>query len=166
MLLGFKRRFAPMVKDGSKRHTIRGKRKRPPKVGETCHCYVDPRQKTMALLGRWKCCRVDDVRIHVHFHERVPVDLHIWINDEELTLSEMNRLCWQDGFRDRDESEAWISFSEFWGTTHKVPSTPGFIDFAGDVIYWDYEHTIQTLRSKRGSRIGSINNKQPQEMIA
>ena len=58
MLLGFKRRFAPFVEEGSKTHTIRAKRKIAPKVGETCHCYVDPRQKTMRLLGRWTCVKV------------------------------------------------------------------------------------------------------------
>lgn len=34
MLLGFKKRFAPMVEDGSKTHTIRAKRKIRPRVGK------------------------------------------------------------------------------------------------------------------------------------
>lgn len=33
MLLGFNKRFKPMVKDGTKRHTIRDKRKVPGRVG-------------------------------------------------------------------------------------------------------------------------------------
>jgi hypothetical protein len=57
MLLGVKRRFAEFVEDGSTRRTIRGYRKMPPKIGEVCHCYVDPRPKTMRLLGRWLCAR-------------------------------------------------------------------------------------------------------------
>lgn len=51
MLLGFKRQFAKYVEEGSKTHTVRGFRKISPKVGDICHCYVDPRQKTMRLLG-------------------------------------------------------------------------------------------------------------------
>lgn len=53
MLLVFKRQFASFVEEGSKTHTIRGKQKIAPKVGDVAHCYVDPRQKSMRLLGRW-----------------------------------------------------------------------------------------------------------------
>jgi hypothetical protein len=63
MLLGFKRRFAPFVEEGSKTHTIRAKRKIRPKVGEVCHCYVDPRQKSMRLLGRFPCVKVETIDI-------------------------------------------------------------------------------------------------------
>lgn len=63
MLLGFKRRFAPHIQDGSKTHTIRAKRKLRPKAGETCHCYTGLRQKGARLLGRWRCVRVQDIII-------------------------------------------------------------------------------------------------------
>lgn len=51
MLLGFKRRFVSAILSGSKCHTIRAKRTRPPRVGETLHCYTGLRQKGATLLG-------------------------------------------------------------------------------------------------------------------
>ncbi len=91
MLLGFKRRFAPAVWDGSKTHTIRLKRVRRPRVGETCNCYVDPRQVTMALLGRWECVRIEDITITAAGG--------ITIAGAELDPSERNLFCWREGFR-------------------------------------------------------------------
>ena len=64
MLLGFKRRFEPFVSEGSKTHTIRAARKNPPRVGQMCDCYVDSRQKTMRLLGRWVCTKVESILIY------------------------------------------------------------------------------------------------------
>src|SRR6201992_1971719 len=89
MLLGFKRRFAPMILDGSKRHTIRGKGRnwRP---GIICDCYVDPRQKTMRLLGRWPCVRVEKIQIS---------DSFLLVDGRELSTDEKELLAWHDGFR-------------------------------------------------------------------
>ena len=99
MLLGFKRRFAPFVEDGSKLHTVRGFRKVSPRVGETCHCYVDPRQKTMRLLGRWPCVRVDPITLDM---TRVGISytLRITIANQTLDLDEACEFAWRDGFRD------------------------------------------------------------------
>jgi hypothetical protein len=69
VLLGFKERFAPFVEEGSKTHTIRAKRKIRPRVGEICHCYANPRQKSMRLLGRFECIRVEDLRIEVDVYK-------------------------------------------------------------------------------------------------
>lgn len=102
MLLGFKRRFEPMVMDGSKTHTMRAKRKIRPRVGETCHCYVDPRQKSMRVLGRWPCVRVEDVLIY----ERGDGTLNMFVEGVELTLDEKNAFAWRDGFRSRGKRRA------------------------------------------------------------
>jgi hypothetical protein len=125
MLLGFKRRFEPFILDGSKTHTIRGKRQRPPRVGETCHCYVDPRQKTMRLLGRWPCVRVDDIHISVAFD--------IFVNGELLAPVERNQLAWRDGFRS-DVNEAYLEMSEFWR---------GRLPFDGTIIHWDFTKPLE-----------------------
>ncbi len=50
-------RFAHAVLDGSKTHTIRAKRKAPPRVGEILHCYTGLRTKKVKLLGRFQCGR-------------------------------------------------------------------------------------------------------------
>jgi hypothetical protein len=120
MLLGFKRRFEAQIVAGSKRHTIRGKRKIPPKVGETCHCYVDPRQKTMRLLGRWICVRVEDIEIRAAgFHSRV----QIFIDGVRLDPHERELLARADGFA------SWREMQGFWD---------GRLPFHGDVIHWHF----------------------------
>ena len=127
MLLGFKRRFAPFVEEGSKTHTIRGIRKNPPRAGEMCHCYVDPRQKTMRLLGRWPCVKVEEIRIE---ERREPHHLFVvWIDGEMLSGDEKNALAWRDGFRGRGQAEAFAEMMEFWA---------GRLPFRGNIIHWKY----------------------------
>jgi hypothetical protein len=121
MLLGFKRRFAPFVEDGSKTHTIRAIRKVAPKVGEMCHCYVDPRQKTMRLLGRWPCVKVEDIQITPH-HQ-------VYIDGQFLEKDECDALAWRDGFRSRGPDGAFAEMMEFW---------KGRLPFRGCVIHWKH----------------------------
>lgn len=121
MLLGFKRRFAPFVVDGSKTHTIRATRKNLPKVGEMCHCYVDPRQKTMRLLGRWPCVKVQQISISIYGL--------VIIDGESLDVDESNVLAWRDGFRSRQPDEAFDEMMEFW---------QGRLPFRGHVIHWKW----------------------------
>jgi hypothetical protein len=124
MLLGFKRRFAPFVEEGSKTHTIRATRKIPPRVGEMCHCYVDPRQKTMRLLGRWPCVRVEEITVKM-FGAAVLVT----IQDNLLDNSEMNELAWRDGFRGRSRCQAFSEMMDFWA---------GRLPFHGQIIHWKW----------------------------
>lgn len=124
MLLGFKRRFAPFVEDGSKTHTIRGVRKIVPKVGETCHCYVDPRQKSMRLLGRWPCVKVEEIHIWISTTGLV----RVFIDGIELDAGEKNELALRDGFRTPGKLP-FAEMMEFWD---------GRLPFSGHVIHWDY----------------------------
>ncbi len=132
MLLGFKRQFAPFVEEGSKTHTIRAKRKIRPRVGEVCHCYVDPRQKTMRLLGRFKCVRVEDITITEYFNPMIP--LAVSINGQLLSTDETEAFLYRDGFRDKggETYEAIHHAAEFW---KKRLSTGAF---HGDLIHWEY----------------------------
>ena len=139
MLLGFKRRFAQRVLDGSKTHTIRGMRKFPPKAGETCHCYVDPRQKSMALLGRWPCAKVEGILITAS-------GAQIWIGPPEVprgfTKEQYLRLALRNprdfGFMrlahdereilaQRDGFASFAEMKEFWR---------GRLPFLGNIIHW------------------------------
>lgn len=137
MLLGFKRRFAPMVEDGSKTHTIRGKRKTAPRVGEICHCYVDPRQKTMRLLGRWACVKVEEIAI---IHNKAVGRVDVTIEDQWLSPDECNALAWRDGFRSRGFEGAFGEMMEFWR---------GRLPFVGHVIHWAYDG-VSGNRAPRG----------------
>lgn len=131
MLLGFKPRFAPFVADGSKTHTIRGTRKIRPRVGETCHCYVNPRQKTMRLSGRWPCVKVEDIEIEIlppiFLDQAGPV---VRINGEALSDDECQALAWRDGFRNNGRNQAFQEMLEFW---------KGRLPFRGQVIHWQRE---------------------------
>lgn len=145
MLLGFKRRFAPMVEDGSKTHTIRGKRKIAPKVGEICHCYVDPRQKTMRLLGRWECVRVENISI-VTKSEHPPEyldEVEVRIEGELLSVDERNSLAWRDGFRGCGMPGAFGEMMKFW---------EGRLPFEGHVIHWRF--AASSKRGKGRSLVG------------
>ena len=141
MLLGFKRRFAPLVEDGSKTHTIRAKRarsklgyaQRSPRVGEMCHCYVDPRQKTMRLLGRWVCTRVEEISVY----ERGDRSFGVVIDGVELDQSEKNALAWRDGFRNFGLQKSWAEMIDYWREIHRV-SNVGPYTFDGQIIHWDY----------------------------
>ena len=138
MLLGFKRQFAPSVRGGSKQHTIRGIRKILPRVGEICHCYVDPRQKTMALLGRWPCVKVESIRIK---RGRAARPLKVWIDGVELDNSEVEALFRRDGFRDTG-TPASCQAAQFW--KQRLP-------FKGYIIHWNYNVPADARKKQRGT---------------
>lgn len=142
MLLGFKRQFAPFVEDGSKTHTIRGARKIIPKAGDDCHCYVDPRQKTMRLLGRWPCVKVDEIYINSRILSPTATHIDIRINGVPLHWDEKSQLAWRDGFRDRGPDLALVRMMQFW---------EGRLPFVGHLIHWDFAHPILS-RSGPGSQ--------------
>lgn len=139
MLLGFKRRFAPLVEEGSKTHTIRRKKRYPPKLGDTCHCYVDPRQKTMRLLGRFPCTAVQDIRI-----DRDPlwamanIPLWVTIDGEELSPDESDALFFRDGFREDAPSLGQYQHihqaARFWADAD--------FPFYGDIVHWKYKACV------------------------
>jgi len=137
MMLGFKRRFAPFVLDGSKRHTIRERR---PRLGETLHCYVDPRQKSMALLGRWRCTKVEDLFLRIGEPSRLT------INGVILSIDEANAFAWRDGFRNSGPDGAFLEMQRYW-------AKPNRMMYAGYyVIHWDYDHPVERGASKRTRR--------------
>lgn len=150
MLLGFKSRFAAFVENGTKTHTIRATRKITPHAGEICHCYANPRQKTMRLLGRWPCIKVEPVQIFMCGDGRFSVH----IGEHELTQDEKDLLAWRDGFR--SYKPAFVEMMRFWSETHgnsfavlvnSAAYPPGepvaitchaALDFSGHLIHWDY----------------------------
>lgn len=59
--LNFQKQFTPLVELGSKRQTIRGRRKRPIRVGDTLYLYTGMRTKACRRLGEVVCAKVADV---------------------------------------------------------------------------------------------------------
>jgi hypothetical protein len=118
-LYNFKKRFAPFVLDGTKRHTIRAKRKHPDKVGDMIHRYTGLRTKHTKLLGRSECVRVEEIR--------VSASQQVFIDGVELNADEKNALAFCDGFRSRGVEHAFEEMMEFW---------EGRLPFVGDLIHW------------------------------
>jgi hypothetical protein len=156
MLLGFKKRFHSAVRDGSKTHTIRALRKIPPRVGETCHCYGDVRQKTMHLLGRFPCVRLQEIRIISRAGAPKLIGdedesergydscgLYVYIDGVALDAEEKDLLAWRDGFRfqtsdlttDPNSSGCFDLMAKFWVAEH---GKKGYVDFNGQVIHWKW----------------------------
>lgn len=155
-LLGFKRQFAAFVEEGSKEHTIRASRSIPIRVGDVLHCYVNPRQKAMRLLGRWKCTAVSEIRIWcdsslpsspLAYPTPGPFNYRVEIDGADLDFQERDLLAWRDGFRFGSPDSGEVSQSpkecfrlmiDFWMKTHggQVP-----LDFHGQIIYWDSRKT-------------------------
>ena len=120
MLLGFQQRFEKKILAKEKRHTIRDKRKKPFKPGDRLDCYVNPRQKSMRLMGRWPCTRVQDIRITRRKGKAQLAE--IFIDSQWLTFDEREALARADGFPN------FATMMQFW--TSRLP-------FHGDMIHWN-----------------------------
>lgn len=154
MMLGFKRQFETYVEEGSKTHSIRAKGGRDWKRGDVADCFVNPRQKTMRLLGRFPVVKVDDIRIFiVPMSEWITVagvvyTAAIEINGERLSLDECNVFAWRDGFRGNESSGAFLQMLGFWNREHGLAKP-----FEGVVIHWAYSKALAgRLATKAASR--------------
>jgi hypothetical protein len=150
----FKERFVPFVKDGSKPHTIRNRRKRQTvKKGDTCYLYYAMRTKNYTKLREETCIDVRTIFIGVLFG-RVEIGLcKCRLSDIEveelksgkidlnkvgfsiLSEFEKNKLAWRDGFRPEgsrlnNPDGSFELMMRFWQVTHELP-------FYGDIIYWN-----------------------------
>jgi hypothetical protein len=151
----FKERFVVYVKEGSKPHTIRLRRKKgAAKVGDQLHLFFGMRTKFCTKLRQEVCTKVNTIFIGK--------DLQIIIisprlTDQEfeyvqncntlglnavlkkrmtlLTHREKDQLAWKDGFRpvgsslEKPDGSFELMF-RFWNQTHSLP-------FIGDIIHWD-----------------------------
>ena len=138
MLFGFKRMFETYVVEGSKTHTIRGRRKDDirPKVGGRVDAYVDARQKTMRLLGRWPITKVEEIRIE----DGGPGRLSVTIDGSALDPHEAELLFHRDGFRNAS-GETYGSMAQarlFWADN---------LPFVGYLTHWDFNRPVTKGRS-------------------
>jgi hypothetical protein len=118
-LYNFKKQFVSKIQIGEKRHTIRAKRARSPKVGETLYLYTGLRQKGAELLMRVPCTKVQDITIAESLGGAA-----ILIDGEPLDRSEKEQLARSDGFENFDE------MMRFWN---------GRLPFSGDIIHWRFQ---------------------------
>lgn len=150
----FKEQFVPFVKDGSKPHTIRARRRRQSiKKGDTCYLYFGMRTKHCTKLREEFCTDVRTIMIgHLLGKPTIAIfDKRLSDQDFEalqagllnldehqinvLSDKEKNELAWRDGFRPDGSSLSNCTGSfdlmiRFWNQTHSLP-------FYGDIIYWN-----------------------------
>jgi len=102
---GFQRRFAPKVRDGSKRHTIRKQRKRPTRPGDLLWLYVDRRMRTQELIMFTDCVAVRPMKRMAsgewYFVDKI-------LGDLPLDRGDLEQLAKGDGFEDRHDMEKWF----------------------------------------------------------
>lgn len=147
MMLGFKQMFFQYVEEGSKTHTLRDEREdRPIVPGDRLDCYVNPRQKTMRLLGRWPCTEVQDAIIGRTGITRIP--LKLTIDNLVLAPDEAENFFWRDGFRNNPHipwvNALWIKcggglLGSFTSMKMAASFWRGKPDpWNGVLIHWDY----------------------------
>jgi hypothetical protein len=145
VLLGFMRQFAPYVENGTKTHSIRKIRQgRNIQVGDRLDCYVDPRQKTMRLLGRFPCVKVEEIVIE-WLAVKHGMTILISIDGRELAGDEAESFAWRDGFRksrpaswNRNSSSSIGQMHDFWHQAYGHAAFP----FFGHLIHWDYSRPV------------------------
>jgi hypothetical protein len=101
----FKKAFSDDVEKGIKRQTIRKRRKRPTKVGETLYLYTGMRTKGCRKLGEHECKAVRDFEIR-----KVG---EVYVDGRLLTLKEVGGLAVKDGFT--HQSEFYEFFQDHYG---------------------------------------------------
>ena len=121
----FKKQFVPYVLDGSKRQTIRSRRKRATKKGDTLYLYYGLRTKSCKKLMEVKCRKVQ--KIYITWFGTV------FIDGKKLTDKKRDLLAYNDGFRHQGDPGRISNCSEimlrWWTQTHSLP-------FTGSIIYW------------------------------
>jgi hypothetical protein len=115
----FKPRFVPFIRNETKRHTIRAKRARPDKPGNTLHLFTGQRTKACRRIGRAICIKVEDIVISAS-HQ-------VFVDGVELNASEKNALAYCDGFRAGGVPRAFELMMKFW---------EGRLPFHGDIVHW------------------------------
>ena len=110
----FQSRFAESVKVGTKRQTIRPKRKRLTRAGDTLYLYTGMRIKRCRLLATAACQEVRDITISTG-GVRMGTDI--------LEYQELHMLATRDGFGSWDEMREW--FRDRYG-----------LPFNGELIRW------------------------------
>lgn len=125
-IYSFQERFISWILDLSKRHTIRKKRKYPPKPGDKIYLYFGLRTKWCKKIGEATC----DSTKEIIFTEMG----NVFINGKRLNQSQKDFLAWMDGFRPALSSAlnpigSFKMMFRFWKVHHQLP-------FTGEITYW------------------------------
>lgn len=119
-LYNFEPRFYAGIKTGVIRHTIRRRRANPDKPGNILHLYLGLRTRSVELIMRAPCVKVEEIKIR----RRPP---GIVIEGEALSPDECEIFAQHDGF------SSFAEMMEYWR---------GRLPFEGDLIHWNSDHPI------------------------
>ena len=129
--LNFQRRFAPKIKTGEKRQTIRAPRKHPVKVGDTLHLFTGMRRAGCERIGKSICIGTQQIILSALGEDR-----RVNICDPMMRAVDGEQLARLDGFQSEKEMFNW--FEE----THGLP-------FMGTLITWgELENTKRSQPAK------------------
>lgn len=123
IVLTFQPRFAPLVKSGAKRQTIRLPRKRPIRVGDrlslrewTGRPYMSPQR---ILVDDVPCTRISQIHIGVGEHRD-----EVMLGGQALDVILREKIAVSDGF------DSWLAMRGWFSEQHGLP-------FTGVLIGWD-----------------------------
>ncbi len=153
----FQERFVPMVKDGTKTHTIRARRNKGfAKPGDTLYLYYGMRTKFCTKLREEICVDVKTIFIKkngdVFLYDERLTDYQVDLlrngkykkKGKQLTPGEKMTLAHRDGFRvgNMISPECFDLMLRFWSATHQLP-------FIGDIIYWNLGTSPEACHPER-----------------
>lgn len=121
-LLNFKKQFVPSIENGTKRQTVRAKRKKPIKVGDTLYLYTGLRTKQTKRIANAICTELWEIRINnasIVLCQESETERFM----ELLTGKQLDDMAILDGFKD------WQDMKQFWVDTHGLPFTGNLIKF-------------------------------------
>jgi hypothetical protein len=118
--VNFKARFASQVQRRDKLCTIRKKRKRPIKEGDTLYFFTGMRTKQCRRLGTAKCLLVVEVTI----------DESVVLGGCNLCIHSADRLACFDGF------VHWEEMRDFFDAQYGLPFTGDWIVWGKEAVRW------------------------------
>lgn len=157
----FNIRFVPMLLDGTKRQTIRARRKNPAKVGDTLYLYSGLRTRNCKKLREEKCKATTTIVIAkfnlLLFERRLTDEEYELFKKYDInnkieyqstfyrilpSVTSMNirdsfskdLLAWNDGFR--PDGSTFINPKDCYELMRKYFSQTHELPFIGDIIYW------------------------------
>lgn len=120
MVLAFKKKFVPKIKDGTKIHTIREDSKKRWRAGMDIHLATGVRTKNYDCFKESKCVSVQKIVIEKLDDQKEWFRNFVIIVDRVyLTRSEIIELTKNDGFDSPEEFFEWFDK-----------------DFTGRIIHW------------------------------
>lgn len=135
----FHEQFADVVTSGTKRQTVRGYRRRNPRIGEKLQLFTNLRKHTCRKLIEKDpiCTRVDEIEIEIS-PEKAAKIASIVINGIPLNQKEIDDFARADGFKNGPLG---------WTAVHAMGSFfkrhHGFGTFHGVVIHWRFSEPVE-----------------------